>query len=56
MEFTKEHTGKWVAVKNNSVVAVAVSFPKLKEKIKNRKDKKNISYNLIPSGSMAGHL
>lgn len=55
MKFKAEYSGKWVAIKNEEVVASDITLKKLTKKIKNEaNDKKNLRFTLIPKGLIAG--
>lgn len=56
MEFSKKHAGKWVAVKNQKVIAMNVSFAELRKQLKKMPKKANISFDLVPNGHIAGPL
>ena len=56
MRYKKEHAGKWVAVKNNKVVATDREFAPLQKKVAARKDASSIRFTLIPKGMITGAL
>ncbi|MBI1812590.1 hypothetical protein HY285_02960 [Candidatus Peregrinibacteria bacterium] len=56
MRYTKEHAGKWVAVKKDKVVATSKDFAPLRKKIASRKDAASIRYSLVPRGMVTGML
>lgn len=56
MKFDKKYTGKWVAIKNDKVVADDASLKKLTKKIDSRSDKNNLRFTLIPDGFIAGRI
>ena len=56
MKFTKQHSGKWVAVKNERVIASDPSYENLRNRLKNRPDRTTISVDLIPKGYLTGAL
>ncbi len=51
MKIDNKYTGKWVAVKNDKVVASDKSLNKLTKKVENLKD---ALFTLIPNGLIAG--
>ncbi len=54
MKFSLKHAGKWVAIKNNKVIADGKTLNKVLTKVENIKDKENLKYTLVPKGYMAG--
>ena len=52
MKFALKYAGKWVAVKNEQVVASDVTLKKLTKKV--AKKEKNLRFTLIPKGLIAG--
>lgn len=56
MKFTKAHAGKWVATKNEKVVATDKGFLSLFKKMKARKDSDQISFDLVPKGKITGQM
>jgi hypothetical protein len=50
MRYTLQHAGKWVAVKNDRVLATAEEFALLQRKIAGRKDAANVRFSLVPKG------
>ncbi len=56
MRYKKAHAGKWVAVKENKVIAVSKDFSPLKKKVSTRKDVASIRYALVPKGFITGVL
>ena len=54
MRYTKAQAGKWVASKDDKVIASDVTLTKLMLKVKKRKDSKNLMYSLVPKGYIAG--
>lgn len=51
MKFEAKHLGKWVAIKNEKVVASGTSLKKLTKKVETQK---NVRFTLIPKGLIAG--
>ncbi len=51
MTFQAKHQGKWVAAKNDKIIAVGKSLKKLMQKVKNHGDFK---FSLVPKGFIAG--
>ncbi len=56
MKFTKEHAGKWVATKGENVIATDSGFQNLFKKMRTRKDRDQIAYDLVPKGIITGAL
>ncbi len=54
MKYGKACAGKWVASKDDKIIAIDKSFAKLQLKLKNRKDKKILMYSLVPKGYIVG--
>ncbi len=51
MKFNAQHQGKWVAAKNNKIIAVGKSLKKLMQKVKNPG---SFKFSLVPKGYIAG--
>lgn len=56
MRYKRQHAGKWVAVKEGDVIAMAKEFAPLQKKIAARKDAATIRFSLVPSGMITGVL
>lgn len=54
MKIEKKYSGKWVAIKNEVVIASDVTLNKLSKKTETRKDKRSLRFTLVPSGFIAG--
>lgn len=54
MKFAAKHLGKWVAAKDDKVIANATSLNKLVQKVKKTEDPKNLTFSLVPKGFIAG--
>lgn len=54
MKYSKEHAGKWVAVKKNEVIATNKDFAPLQKEISTRKDAADIRFSLVPEGMITG--
>ena len=54
MKFDKKYLGKWVASKNDKVLAADKTLTKLMNKVKKEKDMEQIIFTLIPSTYIAG--
>lgn len=50
MKFEAKHQGKWVAAKNDKVIAGSTSLNKLIKKLENKEDLANIRFSLVPRG------
>lgn len=55
MKFERKYAGKWVAAKDDKVIAADKTLTKLVKKIKGSKEKDdNVRFALIPKGFIAG--
>ena len=54
MRYTRQHAGKWVAVKDQKVIASGKEFAQLREKVAARKDAASIRFSLVPKGMITG--
>ena len=54
MHYKQQHAGKWVAVKQNKVIATSKEFAPLQKKIASRKDAASIRFSLVPKGMITG--
>lgn len=54
MKFESKHQGKWVAAKNDKIIADATSLTKLVQKVQRTEDPKNLKFSLVPRGFIAG--
>lgn len=54
MKFQAKHQGKWVAAKDDKIIADANSLSKLIEKLQKTKAPKNLKFSLVPRGYIAG--
>jgi hypothetical protein len=54
MKFEAKYSGKWVATKNNKVIASGKSLNKLVKKVEKKKDSEKYRYTLVPKGLIAG--
>ncbi len=55
MKFEVKYSGKWVAIKNEAVIASDSTLKKLTKKVKDENgSKKNLRFTLIPKGLIAG--
>lgn len=54
MKFEAKHQGKWVAAKDDKIIADATTLNKLMEKVKPKEDPKTLTYALVPKGFIAG--
>ncbi len=48
MIFSKKNAGKWVASKNNKIIATSKKFDILVKKVDSRKDRDAIRFDLVP--------
>ena len=56
MKFQKKHLGKWVAAKDETIIADAKSLNLLMRKVQKRKDPQNLKFILVPKGYIAGQF
>lgn len=54
LKFDSKYSGKWVAVKNDKVVASGPTLTMLTKKIASRRDASGMRFTLIPKGLIAG--
>lgn len=54
MKFQAKHQGKWIAAKDDKIIADAVSLNKLMRKVQKTEDPKNLKFSLVPKGYIAG--
>jgi hypothetical protein len=54
MKFGPQHQGKWVAAKNDKIIADSTSLTKLMQKIQKTEDPKFLKFSLVPKGFIAG--
>lgn len=54
MKFQAKHLGKWVAAKNDKIIADASSLNKLIQKVQKTEDPGKLKFSLVPKGFIAG--
>lgn len=54
MKFQAKHQGKWVAAKDDRIIADASSLNKLMQKVQKTEDPKDLKFSLVPRGYIAG--
>lgn len=54
MKFEAKHQGKWVAAKNDKIIANASSLNKLMQKVTKTENPGNLKFSLVPKGFIAG--
>ena len=54
MKFEEKHQGKWVAAKDDKIIADAPSLNKLMRKVQMTEDPNNLKFSLVPKGFIAG--
>ena len=54
MKFQKQHLGKWVAAKDDKIIADAKSLNKLLQKVQKTENPNNLKFSLVPKGYIAG--
>ncbi|MEK9132526.1 MAG: DUF5678 domain-containing protein [Patescibacteria group bacterium] len=54
MKFQAKHQGKWVAAKDDKIIADASSLNKLMQKVQKTEDPKYLKFSLVPRGYIAG--
>ena len=55
MKIEKKYAGKWIALKNDKVIASESTLTKLTKKTEKRKDQGALRFTLIPNGLIAGN-
>ncbi len=53
-KFEKKYAGKWIAIKNSSIVESDGSLKKLYKKVESRNDEKSLRFTLVPKTCIAG--
>ncbi len=53
MKYSAQYAGKWVAAKDNKILASGMTLRTVKEKVK-REDPEEVRFVLIPKGVIAG--
>jgi hypothetical protein len=48
MIFSKKNAGKWVASKDNKIIATSTKLESLVKKVESRKDKSQITFDRVP--------
>lgn len=56
MKIEAKYAGKWVAIRNEKVVASENTLAGLDKKVEKMRNQKNLSYTLLPKGLFAGAL
>lgn len=54
MKFETKHQGKWIAAKNDKIIADSTSLNKLMQKVQKTEDPNNLKFSLVPKGFIAG--
>ncbi|OGJ62256.1 hypothetical protein A3C37_04230 [Candidatus Peribacteria bacterium RIFCSPHIGHO2_02_FULL_53_20] len=54
MIFSKKNAGKWVASKNEKVVATSKNLKTLLKKVEKRDDRKKLWFDLVPKAPFIG--
>lgn len=54
MKFEPKHQGKWVAAKDDKIIADATSLNKLVQKVQRTENPKDLKFSLVPKGFIAG--
>lgn len=54
MKFIAKHQGKWVAAKNDKIIADASTLTKLIKKVEKTEHPDNLKFSLVPKGYIAG--
>lgn len=53
-KFERKYAGKWIAIKNTSIVDSDGSLKNLYKKVESRYDEKSLRFTLVPKTSIAG--
>jgi hypothetical protein len=54
MKIEKKYLGKWVAAKNDKIIAADKTLTKLREKVGKKENMEQIKFALIPASFIAG--
>lgn len=54
MRFQAKHQGKWIAAKDDKIIADSSSLSKLMQKIQKTENPKDLKFSLVPKGYIAG--
>lgn len=54
MKFKTKHQGKWIAAKDEKIIADATSLNSLIQKVQKIENPKNLKFSLVPKGFIAG--
>lgn len=54
MKFEARHQGKWIAAKNDKIIADAPTLTKLVKKVEKTENPANLKFSLVPKGYIAG--
>ncbi len=54
MKFGIKHQGKWVAAKNDKIIADATSLSGLIQKVQKKGNPSDLKFSLVPKGFIAG--
>lgn len=54
MKFQAKYQGKWVAAKNDKIIADADSLNQLLKKVGGKEDPRELKFSLVPKGYIAG--
>ena len=54
MKFQAQHQGKWVAAKDDRIIADADTLNKLMQKVQKTENPKYLTFSLVPRGYIAG--
>jgi len=54
MKFEAKYQGKWVAAKDDKIIADSTSLNKLMQKVQKTENPKDLKFSLVPKGFIAG--
>ena len=54
MKFEAKHQGKWVAAKDDKIIANSTNLNKLIRQVQKTENPKNLKFSLVPKGFIAG--
>ena len=54
MKFQAKHQGKWVAAKNDKIIADAKTLNKLMQIVQKTENPEKLKFSLVPKGFIAG--
>lgn len=56
MKFQAQYQGKWIAAKDDKIIADASSLNRLMKKVQRTENPDNLKFSLVPKGYIAGSI